>query len=51
MKKTTSEQLNELLQATANTAPGVLLSVNAPFADLHWQGAAGIADRNDNTTP
>jgi D-alanyl-D-alanine carboxypeptidase len=39
--------LQQIIDEHAGVAPGLLLSVNAPFVGegLHWQGAAGVASR------
>ncbi len=36
-------RLQALIERTVGDAPGVLLAVDAPFAQLHWRGAAGRA--------
>ncbi len=42
------KQIQQLITATAAEAPGVLLGINAPFQQLHFQGAAGKYCREDN---
>lgn len=39
------QQLQQLIESKTDIAPSIILSINAPFEDFSWSGAAGVVER------